>query len=75
MCTEDKACNALMESEDGGVCYQMGNVLKNNYQMCDVTNEKIRDLLGEQIPQVTFTCDASDSKCEFQCEQSTKPRA
>ncbi|KAK7739860.1 FAD-dependent urate hydroxylase [Cytospora paraplurivora] len=69
MCTEDKACNSLMESEEGGVCYQMGNVLKNNYQMCDVTNEKIRELLGEQIPQVTFTCDARDSptaRCDFQ---------
>lgn len=73
VCNQDKACNALMESEDGGVCYQMGNVLKNNYQMCDVTNEKIRDLLGEQVPQVTFTCDASDSKCDFQCKQSSGP--
>ncbi|ROV93387.1 hypothetical protein VMCG_08424 [Cytospora schulzeri] len=66
MCTEDKACNALMESEEGGVCYQMGNVLKENYQMCDVTNEKIRELLGKQVPQVTFTCDASDASCNFQ---------
>lgn len=59
-----------MDSEEGGVCYQMGNVLKNNYQMCDVTNDKIRDLLGEQLPQVTFTCDAPDGKCDFQCERS-----
>ncbi|POS80611.1 ABC transporter [Diaporthe helianthi] len=66
VCTDDRACNALMETQEGGVCYQMGNVLKNNYQMCDVTNEKIRDLLGEKIPQVTFTCDASDSRCDFQ---------
>lgn len=67
MCTEDRACDSLMESNEGGVCYQMGNVLQNNYQMCDVTNEKIRDLLGEQVPQVTFTCNAADGRCDFQC--------
>lgn len=67
MCTDDRACDSLMESNEGGVCYKMGNLLKNNYQMCDVTNEKIRDLLGEQIPQVTFTCDASNGRCDFQC--------
>lgn len=67
MCTDDRACDSLMEMNEGGVCYQMGNLLKNNYQMCDVTNEKIRDLLGAQIPQVTFTCDASNGRCDFQC--------
>lgn len=73
VCTEGKACNALMESEDGGVCYPMGNVLKNNYQMCDVTNEKIRDLLGDQIPQVTFTCNKPDGNCDFQCKSASTP--
>ena len=57
-----------METGDGGVCYQNGEVVKNNYQMCDVTNQKIRDLLGAQVPQVTFTCDANSSQCDFQCE-------
>ncbi|PSR81399.1 hypothetical protein BD289DRAFT_484444 [Coniella lustricola] len=66
VCNDDRACNALMESGEGGVCYQMGNVLKNNYQMCDVTNDKIRDLLGEQVPQVTFTCNKPDGRCDFQ---------
>ena len=67
VCTEDKACDALMETEDGGVCYQNGKVIKNNYQMCNVTNSKILDLLEERIPQVTFTCDEKKGTCDFQC--------
>ncbi|KFY72304.1 hypothetical protein V499_07557 [Pseudogymnoascus sp. VKM F-103] len=66
VCTTNQACNALMPENTGGVCYQNGEVVKENYQMCEVTNKKIRDLLNEKVPQVTFTCDASDKKCDFQ---------
>lgn len=66
VCTENKACNAMMPTGEGGVCYQNGEVVQENYQMCDVTNKKIRDLLGEQVPQVTFTCDKKDKTCDFQ---------
>lgn len=68
VCTTNKACNALMPENTGGVCYQNGEVVKENYQMCDVTNKKIRDLLNEKVPQVTFTCNAEDKKCDFQCK-------
>lgn len=67
VCTEDRACDALMQTGDGGVCYQRGEVVKHNYQMCDVTNKAIRDLLGEKVPQVTFDCKEEDKKCDFQC--------
>lgn len=67
VCTENKACDALMQTKDGGVCYQRGEVVKENYQMCDVTNKAIRNLLGTQIPQVTFNCNSEDHKCDFQC--------
>lgn len=53
VCTEDKACDALMETGDGGVCYANGEVINHNYQICDVTNKKITDLLGKQRPEVT----------------------
>ncbi|ROT36345.1 ATP-binding cassette sub-family G member 2 [Sodiomyces alkalinus F11] len=66
VCTEDKACNALMETGEGGVCYQNGEVIKHNYQICDVTNAKIRSLLGEQRPQATFTCKREERECDFQ---------
>ncbi|CAI6080573.1 hypothetical protein V2G26_011909 [Clonostachys chloroleuca] len=66
VCTDNKACNALMETGTGGVCYQNGEVVKHNYQICDVTNQKITDLLGEQRPEVTFTCKEEDSTCDFQ---------
>ncbi|KAL2755705.1 hypothetical protein ACRALDRAFT_2042006 [Sodiomyces alcalophilus JCM 7366] len=66
VCTEDKACNALMETGEGGVCYQNGEVIKHNYQICDVTNKKIRSLLGKQRPQATFTCKREERECDFQ---------
>ncbi|KAL1889293.1 FAD-dependent urate hydroxylase, partial [Ceratocystis pirilliformis] len=66
MCTSDTACNALMPEGDGGICYTGGDVVKNNYQMCDVTNKKIKNLLGERKPQVTFTCGKEEAVCQFQ---------
>lgn len=52
----------------GGVCYKQSVVVNENYQMCDVTNRKIRDQLKEQKPQVTFSCNAEHEECNFQCE-------
>jgi hypothetical protein len=60
----------MTETGDGGVCYTGGEVVKQNHQMCDVTNKAIRKLLGEQVPQVTFTCDKEAGECDFQCELS-----
>jgi hypothetical protein len=48
----------MMPSPDdgGGVCYKNGEVVKQNYQMCDVTNIKIVEILDE------------DKTCDFQCK-------
>ena len=67
VCTQDNACNALMETGDGGVCYQNGEVVNQNHQMCDVTNEKILSMLDGKIPQATFSCKREDTFCDFQC--------
>jgi hypothetical protein len=56
-----------MPENEGGVCYKQGVVIKENYQMCNVTNKKILDQLKEQKPQVTFSCNAGDEECNFQC--------
>lgn len=56
-----------MPEGKGGVCYKQGEVIKENYQMCDVTNRKILDLLQEKKPQVTFTCNSEREECDFQC--------
>ncbi|KAK0387167.1 hypothetical protein NLU13_5480 [Sarocladium strictum] len=66
VCTSNNACNAMMETGDGGVCYQNGEVVNQNHQICDVTNKKITSLLGTQRPEVTFTCDAKSETCDFQ---------
>ena len=68
VCTADTACNALMPDQTGGVCHSNALVVKENYQMCNVTNRKILDQLKEQIPQVTFSCNAEEATCSFQCE-------
>lgn len=74
VCTSNKACNALMPEKDGGVCYQNGEVVHENYQMCDVSNRKIVEMLGEKKPQVTFTCNKDDEACKFQCAYTVSPR-
>ncbi|KAJ5915822.1 ABC transporter G family member [Penicillium verhagenii] len=66
VCLQDSACNAMMPEGQDGVCYKSGVTVKQNFQMCDVTNRKILDQLGSQKPQVTFSCDASDHTCNFQ---------
>jgi hypothetical protein len=68
VCTEHRACDKLTETGDGGICYTGGEVVKQNFQMCDVTNRAIRDLLKERVPQVTFTCKNETKDCDFQCE-------
>ncbi|KAI1400221.1 hypothetical protein F4819DRAFT_487759 [Hypoxylon fuscum] len=66
VCTQDNACNALMESGEGGVCYQNGEVIEQNHQMCAVTNEKILSMLDGKIPEATFTCKKESGICDFQ---------
>ena len=68
VCTENKACNALMPHKEGGVCYQNGEVVHENYQMCDITNRNIVKILDGRRPQVTFSCNAKDETCAFQCK-------
>jgi hypothetical protein len=68
VCMENKACNAMMPTKDGGVCYQNGEVVHENHQMCDVTNKNILSLLDGRRPQVTFSCNAEDATCAFQCK-------
>lgn len=74
VCKSDKVCDALMPANpdrdgerSGGVCYRHALVVKENYQICDVTNQKILDQLGDEKPQVTFSCNAKDETCNFQC--------
>ena len=75
VCTSNQACNALMPDKEGGVCYTGGDVVNHNYQMCDVVNKKITNLLGDQKPQVTFTCDKEDKTCQFQCMAHPQSRS
>ncbi|KAM5465593.1 FAD-dependent urate hydroxylase [Microsporum audouinii] len=69
MCDTNDACNAMMPEKEGGVCYRHhngGETIAENYQMCEVTNRKIRDMLKEKKPQVTFSCKEEDKTCNFQ---------
>ncbi|KAL8872503.1 MAG: hypothetical protein Q9174_001874 [Haloplaca sp. 1 TL-2023] len=66
VCETDNACDAMMPEGKDGICYKEGIVVKENHQMCDVTNRKILDQLKEQKPQITFACNAEDATCNFQ---------
>lgn len=66
VCETDNACNAMMPEGEGGRCYKQGVTVKENFQMCDVTNRKILDQLDGRKPQVTFTCKDEDKTCNFQ---------
>ena len=66
VCKTNEACNVLMPDSTGGICYEHGVVVKENHQMCDITNRKILDQLKERTPQATFSCNAEDDTCNFQ---------
>ncbi|KAL8934080.1 MAG: hypothetical protein Q9211_005416 [Gyalolechia sp. 1 TL-2023] len=66
VCEMDSACDSLMPEGKDGICYKQGIVVKENHQMCDVTNRKILDQLKEKKPQITFACNAEDATCNFQ---------
>ncbi|KAI9700921.1 MAG: hypothetical protein M1820_006682 [Bogoriella megaspora] len=55
-----------MPENEGGICYEDGLVVNENYQMCDITNKKILELLKERKPQATFSCNAERKDCNFQ---------
>jgi ABC-type multidrug transport system ATPase subunit len=66
VCKTDNACNAMMPNGEDGVCYREGLVVKENYQMCDITNRKIMDQLKDKKAQATFSCNAEREECNFQ---------
>ena len=66
VCTSDDACDAMTVFGKGGVCYQKGLAVHENYQMCNVTNKAILDQIKPRIPQVTFSCNTEDATCNFQ---------
>lgn len=71
VCKTNDACIPMMgskEQESGAVCYKQATVVEENHQTCDVTNKGILDMLKEQKPQVTFSCNATRETCNFQCE-------
>lgn len=67
VCKDNKACDAMMPDKAGGVCYKDGLVVRENYQICEVTNVKIREMLKEKKPEATFSCNVDRKECNFQC--------
>ncbi|ODV88931.1 hypothetical protein CANCADRAFT_131233 [Tortispora caseinolytica NRRL Y-17796] len=66
VCNSDAACDALMPEGVNGTCYKGGLAVKENHQICDITNRKILDILDGKIPRVTFSCNGDDESCNFQ---------
>ena len=63
----------MMPDNEGGVCYKAGQLVKENFQICDITNRKILDILKEKKPQATFSCNAELEECNFQCKSHHCP--
>ncbi|WVQ75296.1 hypothetical protein IAR50_004912 [Cryptococcus sp. DSM 104548] len=68
VCKNDGACAGFLPRSDGAedgdeddiVCYKGGLAVRENFQMCDVTNRKIIDTIPDnRPPQVTFSCSAN----------------
>ncbi|KAJ1915964.1 (ABC) transporter [Tieghemiomyces parasiticus] len=66
VCQQDRVCDAMMPEGINGTCYKGGLVVKENFQMCNVTNRKIVDMLPGEPPQVTFACQRDAATCSFQ---------
>lgn len=64
-----------METGEGGVCYQNGELVNFNNQICTVKNKQIQRLLKDQVAEVTFTCEAEEKTCDFQCKPITPSEA
>ncbi|CAG7855102.1 ABC transporter G family member ARB_01379 {ECO:0000305} Short=ABC transporter ARB_01379 {ECO:0000305}; Flags: Precursor [Serendipita indica DSM 11827] len=81
VCQTDDACSNfpiagmehLMQATDQSdapvknmTCYKGGVNVRNQHQMCNVTNKNIVDALPGRPPQVTFSCNAANETCAFQ---------
>ncbi|KAJ8518665.1 hypothetical protein ONZ45_g4292 [Pleurotus djamor] len=55
-------------------CYNGGETVFENHQMCDVTNVKILDMLPDRPPQVTFSCTMPPSEEDSTLKSSTLSR-
>lgn len=68
VCETDDACRLYLpvgQNQDA-VCNRDGGTVKENHQMCNITNRKILDQLGKDKPQATFSCNAERAECNFQ---------
>ncbi|CAL9735545.1 hypothetical protein MOSE0_H08548 [Monosporozyma servazzii] len=67
VCEQDSVCDSFMpDASLKGTCYKNGMIVNKVYQNCNVTNNKILQILNGKIPQVTFTCDKDKQSCNFQ---------
>ncbi|KAG0672485.1 putative ATP-dependent permease [Maudiozyma exigua] len=67
ICEEDNVCDIFMPDESvKGTCYKNGMIVNKLYQGCNVTNEKILQILNGKLPQATFSCDKKQDNCNFQ---------
>ncbi|KAI9294554.1 putative ABC transporter [Neoconidiobolus thromboides FSU 785] len=66
LCNEDKVCDLMVPQGLNGTCYKGGIVVKENHQVCKVTNEKIVEMLGSKKAMVTKSCNRKKESCNFQ---------
>lgn len=67
ICEIDDVCDSFMPDPSiKGTCYKQGMIVNRVFQGCDVTNEKIIQILDGKKPQISFECDKNKDYCNFQ---------
>ena len=59
----------MMPDGEGGVCYKDGQLVKENFQICDITNRKILDTLKDKGFEVLFLVDPIDEYAMTQLKE------
>ncbi|CCH60931.1 hypothetical protein TBLA_0D04350 [Henningerozyma blattae CBS 6284] len=67
ICEMDSVCDSFMpDSSIKGTCYRNGMIVNRVFEGCNVTNEKIIEILNGKLPQISFSCDKKKQECNFQ---------
>lgn len=69
VCMTNDACRDYMPVGQNldAYCYRDGLVVRENHQVCDITNRKIVDQLkNDGKPAATFSCNNDRKECNFQ---------
>ncbi|KAI8908931.1 hypothetical protein EDD86DRAFT_191026 [Gorgonomyces haynaldii] len=66
ICTRNSVCDPIVLPNQNATCYNGLEPVKENNVHCQVTNEAIKKLLKERIPELSLSCSKETQKCHFE---------